>query len=202
MKDDLISRQAAIDELDKGAWGVEWDKTLAKTMIESLPSAQQERIIYGNMSDEEFEKWLYGHGICSPNIRESIPCDAVPLLIDNAISELPSARPELAQDLPNACTDAISRQAAIDMLKNRWKKTRNYEGIGDDIAEECELYLKQVPSAQPEVKEIGYERSTGDRSEGGRDMIGFIVGLFIGAILGIGIMAIMEVSGRGGNNYE
>ena len=45
--------------------------------------------------------------------------------------------------------DLISRQAAIDMLKNRWKKTRNYEGIGDDIAEECELYLKQVPSAQP-----------------------------------------------------
>ena len=42
---DLISRQAAIDELDKGAWGVEWDKTLAKAMIESLPSAQPE-IIY------------------------------------------------------------------------------------------------------------------------------------------------------------
>ena len=47
--------------------------------------------------------------------------------------------------------DLISRQAAIDMLKNRWKKTRNYEGIGDDIAEECELCLKQVPSAQPDV---------------------------------------------------
>ena len=43
-KDDLISRQAAIDELDKGAWGVEWDKTLAKAMIESLPSAQPEII--------------------------------------------------------------------------------------------------------------------------------------------------------------
>lgn len=40
---DLIRRQAAIDALDKGAWGVEWDKTLAKTMIESLPSAQPER---------------------------------------------------------------------------------------------------------------------------------------------------------------
>ena len=38
--DDLISRQAAIDELDIGAWGVEWVKTLAKAMIESLPSAQ------------------------------------------------------------------------------------------------------------------------------------------------------------------
>ena len=41
---DLISRQAAIDELDKGAWGVEWDKTLAKAMIESLPSAQPEQL--------------------------------------------------------------------------------------------------------------------------------------------------------------
>ena len=40
---DSISRAAAIDELDKGAWGVEWDKTLAKTMIESLPSAQPEQ---------------------------------------------------------------------------------------------------------------------------------------------------------------
>ena len=40
---DLISRQAAIDELDKGAWGVEWDKALAKAMIESLPSAQPEQ---------------------------------------------------------------------------------------------------------------------------------------------------------------
>jgi len=67
----------------------------------------------------------------------------------DAIKALPSA--QLAQDLTNGCTDTISRQAAIDMLKNRWKKTRNYEGIGDDIAEECELYLKQVPSAQPEI---------------------------------------------------
>ena len=54
-------------------------------------------------------------------------------------------------------SDTISRQAAIDALKNRWKKTRNYEGIGDDIAEECELYLKQLPSAQPEIKTIDYQ---------------------------------------------
>ena len=51
-------------------------------------------------------------------------------------------------------SDLIDRQAAIDALKNRWKKTRNYEGIGDDIAEECELYLKQVPSAQPDYQEV------------------------------------------------
>jgi hypothetical protein len=40
---DCVSRQSAIDELDKGAWGAEWDKALAQAMIESLPSAQPER---------------------------------------------------------------------------------------------------------------------------------------------------------------
>ena len=53
---DLISRQAAIDELDKGAWGAEWDKTLAKTMIESLPSAQPEPIKI-NIEDFNKEDW-------------------------------------------------------------------------------------------------------------------------------------------------
>ena len=56
-------------------------------------------------------------------------------------------------------SDLIDRQAAIDALKNRWKKTRNYEGNGDDIAEECELYLKQVPSAQPETYEDAVSRN-------------------------------------------
>ena len=54
---DLISRQAAIDELDKGAWGVEWDKTLAKAMIESLPSAQPEQ----RYTEEELR--VFAHGI-------------------------------------------------------------------------------------------------------------------------------------------
>lgn len=40
--DDLISRKAAIAELDSAAWGKEYDKVLAKTMLESLPSAQSE----------------------------------------------------------------------------------------------------------------------------------------------------------------
>ena len=46
-------------------------------------------------------------------------------------------------------SDLISRQMAIEVLRNRWLKTRNYEGIGEDIAEECEIYLKTLPSAQP-----------------------------------------------------
>ena len=40
---DLISRQAAIDALDTGLWGVEWDKALATAMLKDLPSAQPER---------------------------------------------------------------------------------------------------------------------------------------------------------------
>ena len=90
---DLIDRQAAIDAIMGEPTDAHYPSWYAER-LEQLPSAQQERIIYGNMSDEEFEKWLYGHGICSPNIHESIPCDVVPLLIDNAISELPSAQPE------------------------------------------------------------------------------------------------------------
>lgn len=46
--------------------------------------------------------------------------------------------------------DLISRQAAIDTLKNRWLKTMNFDGVGEDIAEECEICLRTVPSAQPE----------------------------------------------------
>ena len=40
---DPISRQAAIDALDTGLWGVEWDKALATAMLKDLPSAQPER---------------------------------------------------------------------------------------------------------------------------------------------------------------
>ena len=86
---DLISRAEAIDAVEAIC-----HDTRYYWAIKNLPSAQPERILYANMSDAEFEKWLYEHGICHPNIHESIPCDAVPLLIDNAISELPSAQPE------------------------------------------------------------------------------------------------------------
>ena len=55
--DDLISRQAAIDALDKGAWGVEWDKALAKAMIESLPPAQPEIVRCKDCKH-------YRHGLC------------------------------------------------------------------------------------------------------------------------------------------
>ena len=96
---DCISRQAAIDAVNEWLKLYVINRTMSnitsiQDILRQLPSAQQERILYANMSDAEFEKWLYEHGICNPNIHESIPCDAVPLLIDNAISELPSAQLE------------------------------------------------------------------------------------------------------------
>lgn len=91
---DLISRQAAIDahcELcpDRGSCS---DICPDVEVFKLLPSVQPERIIYTNMSDKEFEKWLYEHGICQPNINEPIQCKIVPMLIDDAISELPSVQ--------------------------------------------------------------------------------------------------------------
>ena len=66
MTDDLISRQAAIDALDKGAWGVEWDKTLAKTMIESLPSAQPtaEPVRHGKWIKADSQQYFRKHYPC------------------------------------------------------------------------------------------------------------------------------------------
>lgn len=41
--DDIISRKAAIAELDHAAWGKDYDKALAKAMLESLPTAQPKK---------------------------------------------------------------------------------------------------------------------------------------------------------------
>lgn len=43
MDNSLISRQAAIDALNTGFWGVEWDKALATAILKDLPPAQPEQ---------------------------------------------------------------------------------------------------------------------------------------------------------------
>lgn len=95
---DLIDRQGAIEAVRYtviDGYGSDHgliDSDVVYEVLEELPSAQPEKKVFGNMSDEEFEKWLYEHGICHPDIHESISCDVVPLLIDNAINELPSVQ--------------------------------------------------------------------------------------------------------------
>jgi len=105
---------------------------LIEEIEDELPSAQPERIIYANMSDEEFEKWLYEHGICNPNIHESIPCDVVPLLIDNAISELPPTQPERLTD-DDFETIRIHLSAFKEGLCNqrRWNEAKDYQRLID-----------------------------------------------------------------------
>ena len=95
--DDLISRQAAITALShmcsEDEKGITVSRANVDSMLKSLLPVQPEQKIYRNMSEEEFEAWLYNHGICHPDIHESIACDIVPSLIDDAINELPPAPP-------------------------------------------------------------------------------------------------------------
>ena len=63
---------------------------------------------------------------------------AISLDTVGTIKTLPSAQPELAQCLHSACTDTISRQAAIDVVK----------GIDRSFVK----YIEELPSAQTEQK--------------------------------------------------
>ena len=95
MMSDLISREAAIDELDKGAWGVEWDKTLAKTMIESLPSAQptQNTRVNSNNALDTISRQAAIDAVRTYYDDEYALADS----IEELIEKLPSAQPEIVQ---------------------------------------------------------------------------------------------------------
>ena len=96
--EDTISRREAIkavnNAFDRETILTGFVRSIAVKAIRDMPSAQPEQKIYRSMSVEEFEAWLYNHGICHPDIHESIACDIVPSLIDDAINELPPAPPD------------------------------------------------------------------------------------------------------------
>ena len=141
---DAISRQAAIEIVRNRVKRFTTACVLAVTEIEQLPPAQRQRILYANMSDTEFEKWLYEHGICNPNIHESIPCDAVPLLIDNAISELPSAQPEphwipCSERLPNEDEEVLVT-SNYGILIASWEKMWDNKILWFEVVESKSLH--------------------------------------------------------------
>ena len=41
--------------------------------------------------------------------------------------------------------DLIRRSDAIKALRKRWARTINYDGIGEDIGEECEEAINSIP---------------------------------------------------------
>lgn len=86
--------------------------------------------------------------------------------VKQLLEGLPSAQPELAQDLRNACTDAVSRQAAIDEIEyeleminlaldsitldfNARERLRQRKGEAREILNS----IQQLPSAQPDTYE-------------------------------------------------
>ena len=60
---------------------------------------------------------------------------------------MPPAEPELAQNLHNACIDAISRQAAIELIENESRKWGDEYGVSDVLCD-----LADLPAAQPEER--------------------------------------------------
>lgn len=140
---DLISRRAAIDALNRhlDTIPVVNNNTMemirrseamdCREIINGLPSAQPEKKIFKNMSDGEFEKWLYEHGIFHPDINESIPCDAVPYLIDCAINELPSAQPELiARDIATIIENEQDMRVILKNAEHTETHSCDYERTG------------------------------------------------------------------------
>ena len=101
------------------------------------------------------------------------------------IRKLPPAQPELAQDLPNACTDAISRQAAIDAIGEKSDEIYKTKQKGatyphDDFFQGmayAEDVVKQLLPIQPKRGRWIYcEDTTADCVDGYRcDQCGFFV---------------------------
>lgn len=61
--------------------------------LEGMAPAQKRK--FNDMSGGDFENWLRSHGICNPCIDDSIPCDILPLLIDDAIEETVAAQVDI-----------------------------------------------------------------------------------------------------------
>jgi len=134
MKDDVISRQAAIDAV-KHAWA----KGLEPSQyIEELPSAQPEP--------------------CEDDPRADVYYLAEKIGINRLYTLVVALRGE-----PESCEDTISRQAAIDALdvlcqEHRYKipgKSETYSQYNEawqDALDRAEGAIFNLPSAQPERK--------------------------------------------------
>ena len=144
---DLIERQAAIkavnNAFDRETLLTGFVRSIAVRAIRDMPTAQPEQKIYRSMSEEEFEAWLYNHGICHPDFHESIACDIVPSLIDDAINELTPVPPSEA--IPVSWIEAkITQLISMDnefagltvhiikTLLNEWKAEQRSPEVDHD----------------------------------------------------------------------
>ena len=162
MKNDLISRQAAIDLAHKNYDTILDFKSDGRTVagsfediINTLPSIQPEPC--GDMISREYLKehieacWINGRPKYSPELHEVL----------SWIDDVPSAQPKSeertaksAQNVPN--NDLISRKAAIDKFNREIIKRRLLDEIYDGALDEfqTEEILRKLPSAQTEPQWI------------------------------------------------
>lgn len=125
-------------------------------MISTLPSAEPERKVFEEMSDTEFEKWLYEHGICNPDIHESISCDVVPSLIDFAINELPPTQPRwipVTERLPDVSKSVLICDIEGDVyLGHRTRTGSYYPDFGDDRIKSVTAWMPRPKPYRVEEK--------------------------------------------------
>ena len=153
--DDLISRQAAINALDRleytrGEWATN-GLTMCKDAIKALPSAQPD-VPDTNVGD------MISREAAIEAMRKAKDKSE----LHRMLAQLPSA--QLAQDLTNGCTDTISRQAAVDALDKvaqmfpyripgDAKTYRQYNEAWNDATDAAETAIEALPSAQPNLSE-------------------------------------------------
>ena len=101
MENDLISRQAAMEEISKQ---------------QTYKMFEGEDTLYFDAND-----------------------------VGSVLASLPSAQPELAQNLHNACTDLISRHAAIGVT---WEEPSYTDPM--NVLTEVRDRIKALPPAQPD----------------------------------------------------
>lgn len=169
---DLISRQAAIDELDKGAWGVEWDKALAKAMIESLPSAQPEKVCIATvtLTDEQVKEAVEEAKNAALSVIKSephwTPCSEE-LPKENGHYLVTFHQTATEEDLGFDMDDTDVRKMRYD-TKHGWRTPRHIPSwINDAVVSTVLAWMPlpepykaidamcSVPSAQPERMNTG-----------------------------------------------
>ena len=144
---DTISRQEAIDAVDdiesEVADGDGFQYAKWREYFCDMPSAQPEP---SEITDEQAIMHLQSTGWMQNHDREMYESGLRERLADDSDSYdalLPSAQPELTQNLHNACTDLISRQEVIKLLDEAWVDGHEYQGwLHDEV--------NRLPSAQPE----------------------------------------------------
>lgn len=109
--------------------------------LEDIAPAQKRK--FNDMSSGDFENWLRSHGICNPCIDDSIPCDILPLLIDDAIEETVAAQTDITDEQMYKKAFSVACELLIGA---------NLFGVTE------EAMFKEIMEKEGIVSSLGYEK--------------------------------------------